>query len=733
MLSTTRARSSRLLGRLGEPALVGALLLLYGLMALSGVWEKCTTYDEIAHLTSGYSYWLFGDYRLHPENGNLPQRWVALPLLRGAYRFPSRESPAWQQADVWSVGDEFFHDLGNPADGMLFQGRAMVVLLGMLVSSLVYAWSRSCFGRAGGILSLVLCVFCPTMLAQGSLVTSDMAATLFFLATVGGLWMVLHRVTPWTIAGSCLAMAGLFLAKMSAVFIIPVGLIMAVVRLVSAQPITLAWRNPWTIASRWQRVVVLAILVVVHGTVVWLALWTAFGFRFSAFRSDDPGPHVFYKGGWPFIHRYENEVISALAQVRDAGWLPEAYLYGFGFTEVHSRERRAFLNGEYGSEGWTVFFPYCLLVKTPLPLFAILGLASAAVVASWVSRSGEPDPGQWGPRLVASLYRSTPLLSLFLVYWGFALTSHLNIGQRHLLPTYPIMFIFAGAAAHWLRRRTGTISNPTQTQRETPGSQAEQGCETPGFASFIHPAAAVTTGLLLVWFVGESLRTWPHYLAYFNVLAGGSRNGYRHLVDSSLDWGQDLPGLKKWLDRNVPEGDGEKPVYLSYFGMARPEHYGIRTRLLPCTPARPSSEPLAGLTGGVYCISATMIQCVYVAAPGPWDDGYEKMYRQAQDLLRRYRMAESSPAVQEALLAEASQLPCFLSLRKVEWTQVIWLFEELRFARLCAYLRQRDPDDHVGYSILIYRLTDGDVRQAIEGPPPLRRPTARGIGSPVEY
>jgi tetratricopeptide (TPR) repeat protein len=43
------------------------------------------------------------------------------------------------------------------------------------------------------------------------------------------------------------------------------------------------------------------------------------------------------------------------------------------------------------------------------------------------------------------------------------------------------------------------------------------------------------------------------------------------------------------------------------------------------------------------------------------------------------------------------------------------LYLRLRFARLCAFLRQREPDDNIGYSILIYRLSDRDVQQALTG------------------
>ena len=101
-----------------------------------------------------------------------------------------------------------------------------------------------------------------------------------------------------------------------------------------------------------------------------------------------------------------------------------------------------------------------------------------------------------------------------------------------------------------------------------------------------HPSRTDFCGLLLLaatgWAAVDSLRTWPNYLAYFNQLAGGPRNGYKHLVDSSLDWGQDLPGLKKWLDANDPviddgrkEAQRKRPVYVSYFGTGDLSAYRI--------------------------------------------------------------------------------------------------------------------------------------------------------------
>ena len=74
----------------------------------------------------------------------------------------------------------------------------------------------------------------------------------------------------------------------------------------------------------------------------------------------------------------------------------------------------------------------------------------------------------------------------------------------------------------------------------------------------------------------SSLRVAPHQLAYFNELVGGPEEGYRYLSDSNLDWGQDLEGLKAYIDKNnLPM------IYLSYFGTAPPSYYGIRYQYVP--------------------------------------------------------------------------------------------------------------------------------------------------------
>jgi hypothetical protein len=71
----------------------------------------------------------------------------------------------------------------------------------------------------------------------------------------------------------------------------------------------------------------------------------------------------------------------------------------------------------------------------------------------------------------------------------------------------------------------------------------------------------------------------PHYLSFFNILAGGPSNGYKILVDSNIDWGQDLLRLKHWMgDHDVSH------VKLSWFGTADPQYYGLSYDPLPGLP-----------------------------------------------------------------------------------------------------------------------------------------------------
>ncbi len=659
---------------------VVALLALYATLAWTSVRQKCTTFDEIAHLTAGYSFWTTGDYRLNPENGVLPQRWAALPLLVMDLHFPDTNQPAWQRSDVWVLGYQFFYTLENDLDRMLWWSRGMIVLLGVALAAVVYTWSRRLFGTAGGIVSLTLCALSPSLLAHGRLVTSDMAATLAFLISLGTFWIVLHRVNPLTVLTSSLAMGLLFVCKMSAALIVPTALVLVAIRLVVGRPLIVGGRREEIVVGRWQQLPYLGAAAIVHAVAVVAMIWAAFGFHFAAFRESQPDRDQMLGGQTIESLTEDSSLGPAIRLARDWRLLPEPYLHGFAYVAFKSASRSAFFNGEYGTTGWKTFFPYCLMVKTPLAVFVVLLAAGAAAVARWtdgrVARRRQRSP--FWHRARQGLYRTAPLWVLLAVYWSVAIFTHLNIGHRHILPTYPLMFVLCGAAGYWLVARRKLIAG--------------------------------VVVVALAWMAVESVRIYPDYLAYFNQLAGGPSHGYQHLVDSSLDWGQDLPGLKQWLTRRASQTGSDEPAYLSYFGTGSPQYYGSDVIRLP--GYMDWRQPrVRALNPGTYCISATMLQCVYLDPPGPWNAEYEQNYQE----VRRMATELSRRLQQDPALARRLQDPAG-ERERAQWNLVMMTFDRYRLGRLCAYLRRRVPDDSVGYSILIYHLTADDLNRAQNQP-----------------
>ena len=694
--------------RLTSPWAAAVLLAVFWLFMLASLREKSLTFDEIAHATAGYTYWRFNDYRLDPENGNLPQRLAGLPLLWGGFRFPSLDSDAWHQSNAFGVGDLWFNRMGNDPAAMLARGRAACGVAAVALGALVWWWSRRIFGPAGGMLSLLLFVLSPTILANGALMTSDTTAALFLLASCLSLWAVLQRLSPGRVLASALILGGLFVAKSSAILIVPIALLLVAARLADGRPLRVAWGAPRELRRRGAQAAALAGAALVHGAVVVGVIWACFGFRFSAFAAAQPGRDRMYDAP-AMAAPPDRPVPQLLAWCHRHRLLPQAYLLGQAHVALETETRQAFLNGHYSLRGWKSFFPYTVLVKTPLPVFAVLLLAAAAAAARRDAR-----------RL---LYATLPLWALIGVTWAVFLSAPLNIGHRHVLPTYPPAFVLAGVAADWLASRHRAIR-------------------------------AALLGLLAL-LAAEVLYRFPNYLAYFNVLAGGPAHAYRHLVDSSLDWGQDLPGVKRYLDEHQPPA----PIYLSYFGMADPAVYHIPARLLyssgfsalhPNPPPvlavqapageldavvrttlaqNPDFELLATggagdraigvlvekpelyrLQGGTYFISATLLESVEFDSDGPWgawNARYEATYQRLYALTRPF-MADD-PEARAAALSHS---------RVDAWVEVFHNFERYRFARLAAYLRRREPDDSIGYSILVYQLTDADVARALDGPPP---------------
>jgi hypothetical protein len=697
MQANTSHFAGRITAFLRGPTPVVLLLVCHVALGVSAISRKSLTFDEGLHLTGGTSYWAANDYRLHPENGNWSQRWSSLPLTLCDYQFPPLEGHNWQTSNLWEVSDQFLFESHNDLDALLLLGRAMMAATSVALALVVYVWSRRLFGPYGGLISLTLYAFSPTMLANGFLTTSDLCVALFFAATTWAQWSLLHRVTPLRLVVACLAVSGLLLSKFSGALILPVLVALAAIRLFNPEPLHVSALGDRAIGGRLRQFAVFVGLAIAETLVVALAIWASYGFRYSAFSPAASNDETQFRVPWDEVDSgLPRHFAAAIRFARNHHLLPEAYLYGFAFT-IFSTARFAFLDGQSSRAGWISFFPECFALKTPLGVFLLLGLAAWGGRVYRARAAGRTGPL---PDLrPAKLYPLAPLLVLLGVYWAFALSSSLNIGHRHILPTYPPLFILAGAVATWFQTppsRQAELSPP-----QNGGGTAVVGSRLVSLIRVIIICTLMATALEAIWF-------WPHYLAYFNALAGGPAHAYRRLVDSSLDWGQDLKELKRWLDDHPNDTRDARRVYLAYFGMARPEYYGIEARSLPGFRPRWHPHVPRPLTGGLYCVSATMLQSVYLKFPGHWNVIYEQGFQHLCHDIEPSARAGTDLATFERLMPHLTAADVQTGFQN---------YEDLRLGRLCSFLRQREPDDEVGYSILIYRLTDDDIARALGGDP----------------
>jgi hypothetical protein len=222
-----------------------------------------------------------------------------------------------------------------------------------------------------------------------------------------------------------------------------------------------------------------------------------------------------------------------------------AYWLGLQSFVDHSQSGHvSYLFGERSLRGWWYYFPVAIAVKTPTATLLLLLISACAGLYILAAKRKTIDP----TRPAARTLRSWALAAPAVLYLLVSMMSSVNIGVRHLLPIYPFVFVGVSAFVWGPLRHVWPASTPALL------------------------ALAVPLQIF------ESANVFPDYLAFFNSPSGGSTQGPRYLLDSNIDWGQDLKKLKRYVEDNRIDS-----LCLAYFGSADTSYYGLNAPGVPAT------------------------------------------------------------------------------------------------------------------------------------------------------
>lgn len=491
-------------------AIVVLLAVQAVVMTLTAV-RLTLTHDEYWHIPVGLLNWKTGRFDFEPLNPPLLRMWATWPLL-----CMSAESPRTEPtSDLNRFGDEFLAANHSNIDRFVVIARLPIILLTVAAGALLARWAWEWHGPWAACLVTWLWSRDPTVLAHGSLVTTDAGSAAFWMATLFAAWRFAQRPTTRNavITGAVLGLAQA--AKFTNVLLVPM-----IVGLWFVE----RWRNslvePLTDRTAGKRWGVLLLTACLCLNAAYLFRGVATPLKSFAFAS-----------------------VSAQAWQQRLGPvaalpvpLPRDYVIGIDRQKaVLESDHAVYLDGELSTRGFASYYLMALLYKWPHSVHLLLLWAA-------IQAAGSHGLSAWRRRM----WSVVPAVLLLVV----ASSSRMQLGIRYVLPSIPLWLFFVSEIAtgwSWLRTRWRILA----------------------------------AGVLLLVF--DPWRSHPEYLAYFNHWAGGSEGGRFHLLDSNLDWGQDLHELKRFVAAH-PEVE---PLSLAYFGTLPPESLGWKYENPPTKQPRP--------------------------------------------------------------------------------------------------------------------------------------------------
>lgn len=497
-------------------AAVLLLLIMIAEVALS-VRQESPSWDEGDHIYSGYMNWLHDEYILNPEHPPLVKLIATLPLLALDLKVAPRQNRYFKSEAYYGGRELLFRN--DPKYGGQYTADSLLFSVHMAAFVFGLTLAVLLFLAGQEMFSTAAGLIAMTLFVFDPTVLANAPFVTTDTGAACGFFATIyafyHFVKRKTWSRMILCGAVLGLALCTKHSAVILVPMLLVLAVVAA---ILRWKERPEIAR-------LLLGLTAIFAVAAFVLWGIYSFHYAMHPSGVSMP--------PFAEEVNalsppmRNMINYCASHR---LLPESYLYGLADVQNVGEFMPTYINGKLYAHGQWFYFPLILSLKWSIGILGLLALSIYALIKGMHRRRME----------IAFLILPAG------IYLAVAMAGPLNIGVRHVLPVFPFVFLLAAAGAAWLiaHRRF-----------------------------WIYPIAA-----LLLWHAVDSVRTFPNYMPYANVLWGGPSHTHDHFSDSATDWGQQLKWTKQWLDAHHVHD-----CWFAYFPapFLLPSDYGIPCKLLP--------------------------------------------------------------------------------------------------------------------------------------------------------
>jgi 4-amino-4-deoxy-L-arabinose transferase-like glycosyltransferase len=520
-------RQSRAI-HIGAAVIVGCAVVL----AFTSSLNDSPIVDEVPHIGAGFSYVTQLDERLNPEHPPFIKDLAGLALLPLGLSHTVFQTPSWttEVNGQWQFGHNVIFESGGNPDTIVQMARLPMLLIFIFACWLMWKWARERYSDTAALIALILFSFSPTILAHMRLVTTDMGAAVGVLAATYCFLRFLRKPARASFVWAALSLGLALLAKFNTALLGPFFVLVAVLYGLDGHLDKKAWKR----AAR-----MFGITALMGAASFVCVVWPFYFVQtFNQPAQQQLAETKAITAGYP------NSILKSMViWGADKPVIRAATHWELGLLMVAQRAEGGntiYWLGRVVNAGGPGYFPLIYFMKEPLAWWILVALAVGALVFHHRKRRTEHAHGHF----FTDNFDEWVWLLWLAIYWAVSINSTLNIGVRHLLPTYPFAILLVSGRLSvmldWLR--------------------AHDRMRLRIFSAVI--------AVLLGWYAFESVRVWPSYLAYFNQFVGGPSGGHNFVADSNLDWGQDLKRLGQWVEQN----DIQK-ISLDYFGWADPGYY----------------------------------------------------------------------------------------------------------------------------------------------------------------